>query len=73
MTEYQNFVNTIVGDVANALGIPENCVKDVICVDCKKEVKAVYCKWMINARTGQHTGPHCGCVDPTIHKSEVKQ
>lgn len=59
--------------LANAIpSIPTDPTAQVTCVDCGKLKMAIHCVWSVNMKTGNHTGPHCGCKKSEIELPEEK-
>lgn len=48
--------------LAKAIGIPDSCVAEVVCVDCGKKTISAHCRWEIDVKAEKASGPHCGCI-----------
>jgi hypothetical protein len=49
--------------MTRAIGVPSSCIEKVKCVDCGKEGIAAQFGWALNIKTGESSGPHCGCIN----------
>lgn len=56
-----NPLHGLMGQLGALIGIPDSCVTEVQCVDCGKREIAAHCSWSCNIKTGEHSGPQCGC------------